>query len=292
LDTSDQIEDPSSEPRGREVVIRIRRRRAAPPWRLANALGWAATSLAGDPLLLLIPPFMLTGYMLLAFALGAPGRADVLLPLISLPPVDAFQDLVIIDLGSRSPIATWLLRAAAVLIRAAALGILARLAVQRARGGLPSLGDATAFVKRRYPTLAFLELVTFAAFGATLSLSADLTSTRDDPAIGTALLFGVAILTGMFIAAAADEVSAGAAVKAGFRRFWRRPLGHIGLVIVYGFASNGLYRLVTIGEPGRQRALPLTLYAFASALLTTWFLLAFARRQVLLDDERKATVTA
>jgi hypothetical protein len=277
----------TDEPREREIVIRIRRRRAGPAWRLASVVGWATTSLAGDPILLLIPPFVLTGFMLLAFALGAPGRASVLLPLVSLPPIDAFQDLVIIDLGLRGTVATWLLRAAALLIRAAAVAVLMRLAVQRARGELPSLSDAVAFVKRRYPTFAFLELVTFGGFGATLSLGADLTSTRDDAAIGTALLFGVLVLIGMFVAAASGEVPAGAAVKAGLRRLARHPLGHLGLVLLYGFTSNGLYRLVSLGEPGRQRALPLTLYAFASALLTMWFLLAFARRQILLDAEAR-----
>jgi hypothetical protein len=269
---------------GREVVIRIRRRRDVPPWRISRVLGWATTALAGDPIMLLIPPFMLIGYMLLAFALGAPGRAEVLLPLVSLPPIDAFQDLVIVDLGLRGSLATWLLRVAALLIRAAAFGVLARLAVQRARGALPSLGEAADFVRRRYSTLAFLELISYGVFGVTLSLSADLTSTRDDGAIGTALLFGVAILMGMFVVAAAADAPAGATVKAGFRRLRRRPLGHVALVIVYGFASNGLYRLVSLGEPGRQRALPLTLYSFASALLTMWFLLAFARRHVLLEE--------
>jgi len=190
---------------------------------------------------------------------------------------------VIIDLGSRGTLVLWLLRAAAVVIRAAAFGILLRLAVQRARGDLPSLGDAVAFVRRRFSTLAFLELVSFGAFGVALSLTADLNSTRDDGAIGTGLLFGVAILIGAFVAAASDEVPAGTAIRAGLRRLWRRPLGHVVLVLLYGFGTNGLYRLVSMGEPGRQRALPLTLYTFASALLTMWFLLAFARRQIMLD---------
>ncbi|MFY9588693.1 MAG: hypothetical protein WAT66_14710 [Actinomycetota bacterium] len=274
---------------GRDIVIRIRRRKATPPWRLGNVLGWSATALAGDPVLLLLPPFILIGLMLLAFALGAPGRTEVILPLISLPPIDAFQDVVLIDLGSRGALATWVLRTVALAIRVLVFGILVRLAVQRARDAAASLGDAVTFVQRRLSTLAFLELLSFGAFGVSLSLSADLTSTRDDGAIGTALLFGVLILIGAFIAAAADEAPAGTALRAGVRRVRHRPLGHIVLVLLYGFASNGLYRLASSGESGIPRALPLTLYAFLSALLTTWFLLAFARRQVILDGEAPAT---
>jgi hypothetical protein len=157
--------------------------------------------------------------------------------------------------------------------------------VQRARDRAPVLGEAVAFVRRRFSTLAFLELLSFAAFGVTLSLSADLTSTRDDGAIGTALLFGVLLMVGMFVAAAVDEVPAGTAVKRGVRRVIRRPLGHLGLVLLYGAGTNGLYRLASMGETGWPRALPLILYSFVSVLLTTWFLLAFTRRQVMLEAE-------
>ena len=212
--------------------------------------------------------------MIGAFALGAPGRAEVLLPLVSVPPIDAFQDVLLIDLSSRGAIVTWALRVAALLIRAA---------VQRARGELPSLGDAVAFVRRRFSTLAFLELVSFGAFAVPLSLSADLTSTRDDGAIGTALLFGVLLLIGAFVAAAADERSSWEAIKAGLRRVRRRPLGHLALVLLYGVASNGLYRLVSMGEPGRPRPVPLTLYSLLATVVTMWFLLAFSRRQLVLD---------
>ena len=236
-------------------------------------------------MLLLVPPFILIALMLFAFALGAPGRTEVILPLVSLPPIDAFQDVVLIDLGSRGALATWALRVLALAIRVAVFGLLVRLAVQRARGAAASLGDAANFVRRRLSTLAFLELLSFGAFGVSLSLGADLTSTRDDGAIGTALLFGVMILIGAFIAAAADEAPAGAALRAGLRRLRQRPLGHIVLVVAYGFVSNGLYRLASSGESGIPRALPLTLYAFLSALVTMGFLLAFTRRQLLLDAE-------
>jgi hypothetical protein len=256
-----------------------------PPWRLGPVARWSSTALAADPVLLLIPPFFLIALMLLAFALGAPGRTEVILPLISLPPIDAFQDVVLIDLGARAALATWALRVCALVIRVVVVGILVRLATQRARDEVPSLGDAAAFLRRRWSSIGFLELVAFGAFAVPLSLGADLTSTRDDGAIGTALLFGVLILVGAFVAAAADEVPAGAALRAGFRRLWRRPLGHIVLILAYGFASNGLYRIASSGESGIPRALPLTLYAFLSTLLTMVFLLAFARRQVLIDAD-------
>ena len=247
-------------------------------------LGWAATALVGDPVVVLTPPFVLVALMLGAFAIGAPGGPEVLMPLVSLPPVDAFSDVVIIDVAAYGDVGTWILRASALIVRTVAFGILLRLAVQRAVGVVPSLGEAAAFVRRRFTTLAFLELFSFAVFGVTLSLSADLASSRDDGAIGTALLFGVAILTGAFVAAASGDVPAGAAIRAGLRRLWRRPLGHLGLVVLYGAASNGLYRLASFGELGR-RAVPLTVYSFASALLTMWFLLAFARRQTILETE-------
>ena len=255
-----------------------------PPWRLGRVAGWATVALAGDPILLLIPPFIFSGLMLATFGIGAPGRAEVLLPLVSLPPVDAFQDVVLIDLSSRAAFVTWALRVAALLIRTIAFGILLSLAVQRARGGLPTLGEAIAFVRGRFRTIAFLELVSFAIFAVPLSLSADLTSTRDDGAIGTALLFGVLLLIGAFVAAASEEAAAGAAIRSGLRRLRRRPLGHIVLVLAFGVVSNGLFRLATIGEPGRTRAVPLTLYAFLATLATMWFLLAFSRRQILIDE--------
>lgn len=279
--TSDIPDEATAAPE-RELVIRIRRRRAAPPWRLTRVLGWSTTALFGDPVLLLAPVFVFIALMLLAFSLGAPGRPEVLLPLLSLPPIDAFQDIVIIDLTSRADTATWLLRAGALVVRATAFGLLLHLAVQRTRDAAPSLGEAAGFVRRRFSTLGFLELVSFAGFGVTLSLGADLASTRDDGAIGTGLLFGVWLLIGMFVAAASEEAPAGAAVRRGLGRVFRRPLGHLGLVLLYGFGTNGLYRLASIGETGWPRALPLTLYAFVSALLTMWFLLAFSRRQSLL----------
>jgi hypothetical protein len=124
-------------------------------------LGWATSALFGDPVLVLAPPFVFVALMLLVFSLGAPGRPEVLLPLLSLPPIDAFQDVVIIDVAARSDLVTWLLRAAALLIRAAAFGVLLHLAVQRARDRVPSLGEAATFVRRRFSTLAFLELLAF-----------------------------------------------------------------------------------------------------------------------------------
>ena len=236
-------------------------------------------------MLLLVPPFFLIALMLLAFSLGAPGRTEVILPLVSLPPIDAFQDVLLIDYSSRGAIETWVLRVAALAIRTVAFGVLVHLAVTRARDRGASLGDAVAFVRRRASTLGFLELLSFGAFAVSLSIGSDLSSTRDDGAIGTALLFGVMILIGAFVSVAADEAPAGTALRRGLRRLVHRPLGHIALVLLYGFASNGLYRIASAGESGIPRALPLTLYAFLSALLTMWFLLAFARRQVLLNAE-------
>jgi hypothetical protein len=46
-----------------------------------------------------------------------------------------------------------------------------------------------------------------------------------------------------------------------------------------------------VGETGWPRALPLMLYSFVSVLVTTWFLLAFARRQMILDADVSAGKT-
>lgn len=290
--TEDQPAEPDgTPPSGRDIVIRIRRRRPAEEWRLGRVLGWAATSLVGDPLLILAPLFVLVATLLWVFAIGAPARADVLMPLVSLPPVDAFLDVGAIGIEDRGAIETWALRAVALVLRTVTFGVLVSLAAQRARGALPSLGQAVRTVRARIGSFAFLELASYALFGVTLTLGADLSSARDDGAIGTALLFGVLVLVGPFIAAA-DGRAAGDALRSGNRWILRRPLGHIALVLVYGFAANGLFRLAAAGEPGTPRAFPLTLYAFAAAMVTMWLLLAFARRWVLLYAERSSSVAA
>jgi hypothetical protein len=276
-------ESASVERAGRDVVIRIRRRRPAEEWRLGRVLSWSASSLIGDPLLILAPMFGLVVLMLWVFALGAPARADVMMPLVSLPPVDAFLDVGVIEITERAAVEIWILRTVALVLRTAVFGLLVVLATQRARGELPSLGSAFQTLRRRFRTFAFLELVSFALFGVSLTIGADLASVRDDGAIGTALLFGVLILVGAFVAAA-DGLPAGAAFRRGNRWLRRRPLGQIALVFIYGFVSNGLYRLAAAGE-AVPRAFPLTLYAFVAALVTMWMLLAFARRSVLVYAE-------
>lgn len=245
-------------------------------------LGWAATSLAGDPLLILAPLFGLVVFMMWSFALGAEGRADVLMPLMALPPVDSFLDVGVIELAERATVEIWLLRTAALVLRTMVFGTLCAVAVQRASGEVPSLGGAVRTLRECWRTFAFLELASFAVFGVSLTLGADLASVRDDGAIGTALLFGVLILTGPFVAAARG-MAAGEAFRRGNRWFRSHPLGHIGTVVLYGFISNGLYRLAAAGE-GVPQAFPLTVYAFVAALSTMWILLAVARRMVVLES--------
>jgi hypothetical protein len=273
-------EERASAERGRDVIIRIRRRRPAEEWRLGRVLSWSTSALFGDPLMILAPLFGVLVIMMWVFALGAPARADVMLPLIALPPLDAFLDVGVIELADRAALEIWALRTVALALRLLVFGVLVVLAVQRARGELPSLGAATHTLWRRVRTFAFLELVSFAIFGVSLTLGADLASVRDDGAIGTALLFGVLILVGTFLATA-DGLPAGQAFRRGNAWLLRRRVGHLALVLLYGFASNGLFRLAAAGE-AVPRAFPLTLYAFVAALVTMWFLLAFARRYVLL----------
>lgn len=230
--------------------------------------------------MILAPLFGVVVMMMWVFALGAPARADVMLPLVALPPLDAFLDVGVIELTDRGALEIWMLRTVALALRLFLFGVLVALATERARGELPSLGAATRAVWRRIRTFAFLELASFAIFGVSLTLGADLASVRDDGAIGTALLFGVMILVGPFLAAS-DGLPAGGAFRKGNAWIARRRLGHVALVLLYGFASNGLFRLAAAGE-AVPRAFPLTLYAFVAALVTMLFLLAFARRYVLL----------
>ncbi|MGH2783669.1 MAG: hypothetical protein ACRDJ1_00220 [Actinomycetota bacterium] len=278
-------EEGSTAERGRDVVIRIRRRRPAEDWRLGRVLSWSASALFGDPLTILAPLFSVVILMMWAFALGAPARADVMVPLVSLPPLDAFLDVGIIELADRAAAEIWILRTVALALRTAVFGVLVVLALQRARGEVPSLGAATRTLWSRIRTFGFVELVSFAIFGVSLTIGADLASVRDDGAIGTALLFGVLILVGTFVAAG-DGLPAGAAFRRGNGWLRRRPLGHLALVLGYGFASNGLFRLAAAGE-AVPRAFPLTLYAFVAALVTMWMLLAFARRFTLLHREER-----
>jgi hypothetical protein len=224
--------------------------------------------------------------MLWVFAVCAPARADVMMPLVSLPPVDAFLDVGVIEITERAAVEIWILRTVALVLRTAVFGVLVVLATQRARGELPSLANAARTLRSRFRTFAFLELVAFAVFGVSLTIGADLASVRDDGAIGTALLFGVLILVGTFVAAA-DGEPAGAAFRRGNRWLPRLPLGQLALVFIYGFVSNGLYRLAAAGE-AVPRAFPLTLYAFVAALVTMWMLLAFTRRSVLLYGSEEA----
>ncbi|MCI0346066.1 MAG: hypothetical protein L0221_11585, partial [Chloroflexi bacterium] len=109
---------------------------------MGRVFAWASGALAGDPLLILAPLFAAVGLMLWAFALGAPARPDVLMPLVSLPPVDSFLDVGVIELTDRSAVEIWALRIAALVIRTIVFGLFVIVATQRARGTLPSLSDA------------------------------------------------------------------------------------------------------------------------------------------------------
>jgi hypothetical protein len=115
-------EEPSSAER-RDVVIRIRRRRSPESWRLGRVLSWSASALFGDPLMILAPLFGVVVLMMWTFALEAPARADVLVPLVSLPPIDAFLDVGIVELTDRAAVGIWILRTVALALRVFLFGV-------------------------------------------------------------------------------------------------------------------------------------------------------------------------
>jgi hypothetical protein len=233
-----------------------------------------------------VPAISLVALILAALALSAPAEPDVLIPLVSLPPVDAYQDVAVVDLGVDGTLQTWVLRLLFWGLRIALFGTFVALAVDRARGRAPELAAALRRVRERVSTLAFLELLSFGAFGATLVLRAGVEEARTDGSIAGALLFGLLFLPNAFVAAVSDGLPAGTALRRSLGWTRHKPLGHLVLIAGYAAALNGLGALATAGETGRLAAFPLTLLAFAAAVVTAIFLVALARRYELLYSDR------
>lgn len=263
-----------------------RRLPRAQPWNIGSVLPWAASATVGDPLLVLVPFVSLVGLVLVYLALGLPGEPEVLVPVISLPPVDAYQDVASVDLVTEGAAANWLLRALFLALRVAAFGTVVALAAQRVRPARPDLAAAVRRVRERLSTLAFLQLLSFAAFGATLLLRAGLAEGRSDGSVSGALLFGLLFLPNAFVAATVDGLPAGAALRRSFAWVRHRPLGHIATVLLYAAALDGIEELAGAGETARPAAFPLTLLAFTSTLVTTVFLVALTRRYEVLYSRR------
>lgn len=193
--------------------------------------------------------------------------------------------MAVIDLGVDGTVPTWVLRVFFWGLRILLFGTLVALTVDRVRGRAPDLAAALRRVRERLSTLAFLELLSFAAFGATLVLRAGVKEARTDGSIAAALLVGLLFLPNAFVAAVADDLPAGTALTRSFAWVRHKPLGHLVLVVAYAAALNGLGALATAGETGRLAALPLTLLAFGAAIVTAIFLVAMARRYELLYSD-------
>lgn len=242
-------------------------------------MSWATVAVAGDPLLLLIPAAAVVVWLLVALGLGAPARAEVIVPLLTAPPADSYQDIGIAGLAGLTGAASWIARAVFAAGRTLLFASIAVMAVRRAHGDPAGMDSVAAGLRARAGTFAFLGACSF-GYALLVSQQVSLDPGRDASLAATALMAGMLVLPGAFVASATGRRglrALGRGIAA------RRPLGHVVLVIGYGAAINGLYRLASFGEPGRPRALPMTLYAVACALVTAVFAVTLARRAVLLD---------
>ncbi|MBI4728454.1 MAG: hypothetical protein HY775_03000 [Acidobacteria bacterium] len=262
-----------------------RRIRRPQPHEIGSVVPWGILSVAGDPSLLLVPFIELAGLLLAVLALGSSGQPEVVVPLVSIPPVDAYQDVGAIDLFVSGSVRTWILRLSFLAVRTLAFGALACLAVQRARGAVPDLRAAVATVRARIRALGAIELVSFAAFGSVLILRGPLTQGRSDPSVRAGLLVGALFLPTALIAAAADGLGAGRALRRSFLWVVRRPLGHLAVSLGAFAATGALERLAVAGGHGRAPALPTTLLAFATAFATAVAVAVLARRYELLYSD-------
>jgi len=229
--------------------------------------------------LLLAPVMLVVAWLLAAFAIGAPAHAEVIVPIVTPPPADAYQDIGIVALSSLSEASVWVARGLFAVARTIAFATIAALVVARAHGEVVTLAAARRALRARAATFAALGGLSF-GYGLLVSQQASLDPARDATVAASALAAGMLVLPSAFIAAAGGR-RLGRAIGRGIAT--RRPLGHVILVAGYGAGVNGLYRLASFGEPGRPGALPMTLYAVAAAWLAVLFALTLARRAVLLE---------
>lgn len=273
-----------------EILVRIRRRKRRPDWSLPRAVRWAVVAVAGDPLLLLVPVGAAVTWLLVALGIGAPARAEVIVPMITAPPAGSYQDIGIAGLGQLGDGGIWVAHVLFAAARTMLDATLAVMAVARARGRAAATPAIRAALRERAGTFAFLGACSF-GFALLVSRQVSLDPGRDASIAATALMAAMLVLPGAFVAAAARP-RRGSVRRSGRPFAVRRLLGHLVLVAGYGTAVNGLYRLASFGEPGRGRALPLTLYALVAALVTAVFMAAIARRTVTLDAARPGPVPA
>jgi hypothetical protein len=247
-------------------------------------VSWAVLGVFGDPAMLLVPALGLAAVTIAIFALGAPGRPEVLVPAFAAPPADAFTDAGVIGLVQRSAGATWVARSALVILRGVLFGLIAALAAARAAGETPSLGAAARRIARGVPGLIALAALAM-GFAHTVAGGGQIEPGREAGVAGTALVAGMLFFPLAFVGAVVDGRGLLGAVRRSWRWTTRRPLGHLGLVAGYALCFGGTIRLALFGEVARPRALPITLYAFVAAFVTTIFTVALARRYALLYSD-------
>lgn len=286
-------EQRASRKRAHDAPDTKRGRPRAEPWNVGSLVPWSVIAAFGDPVLLLAPVAATVFGIIAVLGIGAGGScvaggapvpgcpAHVVVPLWSLPPFDAFQDAGAVDLATSKTPLVWALRAAALVGRAAFFGTMAHVALQRAYDRAPETKPAAAAVRSRWRSFVVLELVSFAVFGVPLLLGQGSILEAGRPVSQVGALAGQVLLINAFFAAFA-EPGPGRALVAGLRWMRRKPLGHLALAILATAGSNGVYWLATAGEAGRPRDLTVGLYALVHAVLTTVFLVAFARRWALL----------
>jgi hypothetical protein len=234
--------------------------------------------------MLLVPALGLAVITIAIFALGAPGQPQVLVPAFAAPPADAFADAGVIGLVERSSAATWVARSALAILRGLMFGLVAALAVARATGETPSLAGAARRIARRIPALVGLAALAM-GYASMVSGGGRIEAGREAGVAGTALVAGMLFFPAAFVAAVADGRGLFGAIRRSTRWFVRRPLGHLGLIAGYALAFGGTIRLALFGEVAQPRALPVTLYAFVAAFVTTLFTAALARRYTLLYSD-------
>ncbi len=232
--------------------------------------------------MILVPLIALAALLIAVLGLGAPARAEVIVPLFIAPPADAYQDIGVIGLTGTTGAGAWIARAVFAIVRTAMFALLAGLAVRRASGGAAEIASARKSTAGRWKTFAALGAASF-GFALLVSQQASLDPGRDAAIAATALTTAMLVIPGAFVSAAALGTG-----------FWRslgrglgfpRPIGHVGLVIGYAAGLNALYRLASFGEVQRPRALPIALYAAVAALLTAAFTAALAGRYLFLRGE-------
>lgn len=255
---------------------------------------WGIVATIGDPVLILVPLAAATFGILGLLGGGvttAPACASaqgcattILVPLWSLPPLDAYQDAGVVQMVASQTAVIWALRILALVLRTIVFGAAVYLAVQRARDRVPDVRGALRALRERFASLLVIELVSFGLFGIPLVLGQGSLVAPGRQVSQLGALVGEILLINAFFAAFSER-SAWRALRAGLRWMVRRPAGHLVVAVVATAGLNGVFWLARAGETGRERPLTLAVFTLVHALGAMIFLSVFARRFVLLYEK-------